>query len=133
MNPLFLALGAGALVYAVTRSSKASSSTPQRALITYQMARAEDWASPGGVPKLTPPNEFIIVGNNPRGLFHARIRATKLPDGFYVIDEVIYNKTPGALDIVPGLDHGWLWAPKRDASGNVVVNDKNEEIWVESL
>lgn len=132
MNPLFLALGAGALVYAVTRSSKASSST-QRAPITYQMARAEDWVPFGSTPKPTPPNEFIIVGNNPRGLFHARIRATKLPDGFYVIDEVIYNKTPGALDIIPGYDHGWLWVPKKDASGNIVVNDKNEEIWEESL
>lgn len=133
MNPLFLVLGAGAALYALTRSSSTASSTPKRAPITYQMIRAEDWVPIGSTPKPTPANEFVIVGKYTRGMFQARIRATKLPDGYYVIDEVLYNKSPGALDILPGLDHGWLWVPKRDEFGNYVVNDKNEEIWVESV
>lgn len=130
MNPLFLALGAGALVYAVTRPSKAS--TPERARITYQMARAVDWAPKGMIPaKIPPENEFIIVGSKPRGEFRAKVVATKLPDGFYVIDKVLFNEAPG-LDIIEGLDHGWLWVPKRDASGSVVVDDKGQEVWVEA-
>ena len=85
-----------------------------------------------GVPKETPADEFVIVGDLSRGSFRVKLKAKPRVDGFYDITEVLYQHLP-ALDIVPGYDHGWLWVPKLDASGEVEKDASGKEIWVSTV
>lgn len=136
MNPLFLILGAGAAFYAISRSSSEPAAAPvaaSRPLITYQMIREEDWISPGMKAVAQPSNQFVIVGKYPRGMFTTKVLSKKLPDGFYLIEKVLYNKSPGGFDIIPGYDHGWLWKPQRNAAGNIEVDAEGKEIWYEEV
>ena len=138
MNPLLIALGVGAAAYAVTRSSASAPAPapsplvkPARDPITYQIVKAETWVM-SGVPKETPADEFVIVGDLSRGSFRVKLKAKPRVDGFYDITEVLYQHLP-ALDIVPGYDHGWLWVPKLDASGEVEKDASGKEIWVSTV
>lgn len=146
MNPLFLALGAGLAVYALARDSGGSTNSPARALFTYQMVRKLDWLAPDPGQVVTSASDahgfYIIARDQTRGSYRAKVYARPRPDGFYDIIDVIHNdevsdlssptgyRKVAPLDILPG-DHGWLWVPKRDAAGKLVLDAKGAEIWEE--